>query len=335
MSSYVDLDSPELEGVGVFPWLQNQTAPIAAGDATYPKIKEISSLRPLIAEANNRLKFADDPFALAAGKKGANAAFLKDREFAPLKLAATAKPPQETKPKIAKNLFSLAASDAKEKEKPALSSAGASAPADADRKAEPLPEKVALAAAKTETVSKAVIKKKDPYACDYNLDLILLKDLFLPADQRTYNKSMGHIKTGKEIYAKLDEITRLSRILRDLNKEHPKEIDLSKNPVALSLIDKMREYGLVESPKAKEDVKEGEEKKGEEKPKTVFSERDMEVLIANLETESKILPNKAQIEFTFVGPLREQASQVMRIVSKALELDQKLVERALSRIRGG
>jgi hypothetical protein len=322
MTSYVDLDSPEMENMSVFPWLQQPVAPVATmDDGTYPKVREIANLRPLIAEANLGLKPAGNLLTLASGKKDRAAALLKEHAFAPVVLKKAEAQPKTEKP--AKNLFDLAASEAKSKDQPAPPK---SAPAQL------LPPKAEAAAVKAEAASKTVLKKKDPHANGYNLDLILMQELFIPADQRTYDKSMGHIKAGKALYSKLDDITRLSRILRDANKDHPKEVDLSKNEAALSLLDKMREYGLVEKTAPKPN-QQGEEKT-EDKPKTVFTDREIEVIIANLETESKILPNKAQVEFAFVGPLREQAAQVMRIVSKALELDNKLVERALSRIRG-
>ncbi len=156
----------------------------------------------------------------------------------------------------------------------------------------------------------------------YNLSRIIIVVLYLPSDERIHNQSMGHIRKGKEHYAKLDDITRTIRIVRTLNKDQPASIDFSKHDKAPELLKKMAEYGLVEKDKL-------------EKDKMVFSNKEVEVLLTNLETESKIIPNKAQVEFSFVPVLGERQVQTTRIVTKTIEIENNLIQRSLDRSKGG
>lgn len=354
MSSYADLDSLDLlderSPLIVTPSLP-QTSSESAAESHYPKVNQIHALRTAISDAN-RQNPALSPLAL--GQRGDETSPLAQREIEPLPSVSIPTSTPQNSSSSSSSVFTLASGAANH------SSAEARASSNSPE------ERVARA-------SIPVLKKKDPHATGYNLNLILLKELYAPADKRSYDKATGYIREMEQSYKKLDDCTRLTRMVRTLNKDHPSQINLmdrteiktllekavkvSDQPEAKALLEKaMGDLDLTEvktllekamqisnQPEVKTllekaidltnkkiEMKALLEKAADlgvvEKGKTQFSDKEIEILLANLETECKILTNQANVKQAMIGPIRDQALQVTKIVQRGLELDQKLLE---------
>lgn len=142
-------------------------------------------------------------------------------------------------------------------------------------------------------------------AREYNLAMELF-NVYQRSDAANYAKSMGHIDSGKGHYSKLDDITRLGRTIREANMDHPATIDFSSKPEAWALLETAHGHGVITLTD------------GERQTRTL-SQRRVEVITSNLDSEQKVLPHKAEVDFNFAARMQDLILQITKIVSKTLE----------------
>lgn len=165
---------------------------------------------------------------------------------------------------------------------------------------------------------KSEVKQKKVPIWGYNLSYILITQAYIPKDAMIHEKAMGHIEKGKEHFKQLDVVVALTKKVKTMTKDKPQTIDFSKDEKAKELLQKATEFGFAD------------------KDKLVYSDKEAEILLSDLDTNAKILPQRAQIAFNMVPTLTEKQTQLAKIVQSAQKEERDLVQRAQSRsIKGG
>ncbi|HSW72245.1 MAG TPA: hypothetical protein VLG44_02410, partial [Chlamydiales bacterium] len=165
---------------------------------------------------------------------------------------------------------------------------------------------------------KAEGKGKKVPIWGYNLSYILITQAYIPKDAMIHDKAMGYIDKGKEHFRQLDVVVALTKKVKTMTKDKPQKIDFSTDEKAKELLQKAWELGFAD------------------KDKLVYTDKEAEILLSDLDTNSKILPQRAQISFNMVPTLTEKQTQLAKIVQSAHKEEKDLVQRAQSRsIKGG
>lgn len=171
---------------------------------------------------------------------------------------------------------------------------------------------------KTDEEKKSEVKQKKVPIWGYNLSYILITQAYIPKDAMIHDKAMGYIDKGKEHFRQLDVVVALTKKVKTMTKDKPQKIDFSTDEKGKELLQKAMELGFAD------------------KDKFVYTDKEAEILLSDLDTNAKILPQRAQISFNMVPTLTEKQTQLAKIVQSAHKEEKDLVQRAQSRsIKGG
>lgn len=160
-------------------------------------------------------------------------------------------------------------------------------------------------------------KEKKVPVWGYNISYILITQVYIPKDESMHKKGMDYIEEGKKHFQQLEVVVALTKKIKALNKDKPQKIDFEQHPEVKELLKKASELGFAD------------------KDKLVYSDKELDLLLSDLDTQAKILPQRAQIAFNMVPTITEKQMKIAEIVRDSTKIEKDLIQRAMARSTKG
>ena len=141
-----------------------------------------------------------------------------------------------------------------------------------------------------------------------------LHDLYLPEIRRRNDKAAKDLAEREDLYKQLDSYSKLASTIFESTQKKNETYDFASSEQAKDLLDTASDNGLVEKGKYK------------------FTLQELQVLENKLKTECEHLPQKAQNKMQLLQALLSDITEINRITSKAVEMEDSASKNIIRRM---